>query len=131
MMSAHRDEDETCQNACESATQTADFDHAAIHALHGGREHERDAEAARRESKEARQRERARRKERREERVKVKHGEKQYYPDNLLKCGATTAQAADAADAWRKTFGASSSLMPTDSYDFTMQLALCKIQQYR
>jgi len=131
MMSTHRDEVETRQNSCESATQTADFDHAAIQSLHGGREHERDAERARRESKEARQRERAKRKERREESEQAKEEEKQYYPADLLGYRATTAQAADAADAWRKTFGASSSLMPTDSYDFTMQLALWKIQQYR
>ena len=57
-------------------------------------------------------------------------GTKNFYPDVL--CGdVSPAQTAAAAALWKERAIAQSPLIPTDRYDYTMKLALSKIQQYR
>ena len=125
-------------NARGMANETADCDRPA--SPRDSTEHRspdghsscgRDDERNRAKAKEARRRENARRRERGEGRAREEAGT-QYYPEGLWQgAKATPEQASEAADVWEKTFGASSLLMPTDSYDFTVQLALWKIQHYR
>ena len=123
------------RDSCEMATQTGDLDlptnvgDSAVNLSHCLFTVAEDHERLRIQAKEAR---RARRRETRGERVRQEDCERQYYPEDLCPgAKATPQQASEAADAWRKKFGVSSLLMPTDGYDYTVQLALLKIQQYR
>ena len=60
----------------------------------------------------------------------AKHCSKQYYPEKL-RGDITAADTSAAAAIWKERFTTRSPLIPTEKYDYTMKLALWKIQQYR